>query len=427
MATNSVVMPVDHGEKAPLKKSTLIALGVAVLLVFIAGAAVSSKSKSAPPPPVKQAPIEAAEPRRGTGRDVADELRAALVDEAQKKPLVPDPTKTPPSATGSVPALPNGGPLPRGKPPVSPEDERAQALAERDSRGTVSKMVVKDDSKPSAPTAVDGHGQAGSVEAMMAALRTTPKDPSVLRQEALAEQLKLRQQIQGATGDPSSGPGVVGQRAAVVQSWLGNKMGNTSTLYPVNPTGRYVLTQGKTIPAVLLRAINTDLPCELSARTLVDVYDSRVGNALLIPRGSELVGKCSSDVWPGQERVLSAFQRLILPNGKSFDLPNAQAMDMSGASGFEASVNNHFFKMFASSFLVAVLSDRAERNSNTSRSPWDTNSRGASTAAGEVLVDVSKTILNRNKEIQPTLTVKAGQRFNVNVAADMDFLEPYKD
>ncbi len=41
-----------------------------------------------------------------------------------------------------------------------------------------------------------------------------------------------------------------------------------------------------------------------------------------------------------------------------------------------------------------------------------------------MLVDVSRTILDRNKTIPPTITVDAGTRINVNVAADMDFLEP---
>ncbi|POR10868.1 hypothetical protein BV908_09070 [Diaphorobacter sp. LR2014-1] len=184
------------------------------------------------------------------------------------------------------------------------------------------------------------------------------------------------------------------------------------------------MTQGKTIPSVLLRSMNTDLPCEVSARTLVDVYDSLQGNALLIPRGSELVGKCSADIHVGQTRILFAFQRIILPNGKSFALPNAMGMDKTGSSGIEGDVNNHFFKMFTSSFIVAFLAERAEKN-QPSNNPFGGNG-GAKSAAGEVLVDVSRTILDRNKSIPPTITVDAGTRINVNVAADMDFLEPYK-
>ena len=80
--------------------------------------------------------------------------------------------------------------------------------------------------------------------------------------------------------------------------------------------------------------------------------------------------------------------------------------------------------MFTSSFIVAFLAERAERNQPATGPLGGTG--GARSAAGEVLVDVSRTILDRNKTIPPTITVDAGTRINVNVAADMDFLEPYK-
>jgi type IV secretion system protein VirB10 len=120
--------------------------------------------------------------------------------------------------------------------------------------------------------------------------------------------------------------------------------------------------------------------------------------------------------------MLFAFERLILPDGTSFDLPPAPGSDMRGAAGIEGNVNNHFFKMFISSFFVAVLADKTTMPSGQT----NIGTSGPTTAAGQVLVDVSKSILERNRVIAPTITVPQGQRINVEVVSDMEFPGSYR-
>lgn len=190
--------------------------------------------------------------------------------------------------------------------------------------------------------------------------------------------------------------------------------------YPT--ASRFTLHQGKVIPAVLGRTINSDLPGDITAYVITDVYDSMGNGSLLIPKGAVLVGRYSSELKMGQERVLFAFNRIILPNGNSFDLPAAQGTDAIGASGIKGDVDNHFWKMFSASFFTAWLADRAAQPANV------TVIGGGSTntsPAGQVLVDVSRTILDRNKNIQPTITVEKGTRINIDVKKDMEFASPY--
>jgi type IV secretion system protein VirB10 len=79
--------------------------------------------------------------------------------------------------------------------------------------------------------------------------------------------------------------------------------------------------------------------------------------------------------------------------------------------------------MFASSLFIAFLADKTAQPQNV------TNIGGGDgttkTAAGEVLVDVSKSILDRNKVIPPTITVPQGERINVEVVSDMVFARSY--
>lgn len=197
--------------------------------------------------------------------------------------------------------------------------------------------------------------------------------------------------------------------------------GGSAALKSYATPSRYTLHQGKVIPAVLGRNINTDLPGEVTAYVTSDVYDSLGNGDMLIPKGSVLVGQFNSDVKIGQARVMFAFQRLIMPDGRSFDLPGNRAYDIGGAAGLEGDVNNHFFKMFASSFMVAWVSEKVTQPANVT-----VIGGGNSTSpAGQVLVDVSRTILDRNKNIKPTVTVDKGERINIEVKRDMEFPGPY--
>lgn len=182
---------------------------------------------------------------------------------------------------------------------------------------------------------------------------------------------------------------------------------------------RLVLRQGKIIPAVLGRQINSDLPGRITAYVSSNVYDD--AGRLLIPMGSSLIGKYDSGVKVGQSRVMFAFERLVLPNGYSFNFPAAPGADLGGAAGMGGDVDNHFFKMFGTSLLIALVADHTKQpQSVTAFAP-----AGPLTAAGQVLSDVSKTVLERNRVIAPTITVDQGTRINVEVVADMVFPEQY--
>src|SRR5690606_37819353 len=101
----------------------------------------------------------------------------------------------------------------------------------------------------------------------------------------------------------------------------------TPPLKPYQVEHRYTLSQGKVIPAVLTRELNSDLPGLVTACTTMPVYDSLTGDHMLIPRGSCLIGQYSSAIATGQERILFAFTRLMLPDGTSVDLPGAPGAD----------------------------------------------------------------------------------------------------
>ena len=187
----------------------------------------------------------------------------------------------------------------------------------------------------------------------------------------------------------------------------------------------YTVTQGSVIPAVVVSPINSDLPGQIIARTTQNVYDSIRGRFLLIPSGSLIYGLYNNSVIVGQDRLAVVFNRIVFPDGAGVTLGAMQGADAAGQAGVPGDVDNHFWKMFGSSMLVAGIASIFEPSqSGTTNNYYVSGAGGTTSAAGQVLVDVSRSILGRNARIPPTVTVKQGERFNIVVQQDMG-LSPY--
>ena len=194
------------------------------------------------------------------------------------------------------------------------------------------------------------------------------------------------------------------------------------------PLATTVVNEGHVIRTALLTNVSSDLPGRIIARVTSDVYDSKQRH-VVIPKGSQLIGVYSSGVVVGQERLLMAMNRLILPNGTWVSLSGAGAADMMGMSGVKADVNNHFMKMFGSSLVLGATSLLLPRSDTTISTVPGVGSNGGSGTAGSVfatsLNDVVKTLLERNKQIPPTLSLQAGEEFIFLVAQDIAMV-PYR-
>jgi type IV secretory pathway VirB10-like protein len=193
---------------------------------------------------------------------------------------------------------------------------------------------------------------------------------------------------------------------------------------PSLPEASLVLTQGSVIEAVTLRSINSDMPGVITARTTRDVYDSTTQRNLVLPRGSLAVGEYSSEVRMGQERLLFAFTRLVLPNGQSFDLTAFNGSDATGRAGLTGDVDNHYFKLFGTSLLIGLLADRVVAPRAVPQGT--TGQAGGLSATGQILTDTAKSILEKNREVVPTITIPSGVRLVIEVKRDMIFPSAYR-
>ena len=116
---------------------------------------------------------------------------------------------------------------------------------------------------------------------------------------------------------------------------------------------------------------------------------------------------------------MAAFTRIIRPDGSSINLAGMPGADQIGQAGLQGDVNNHFWKMFSSSFLIAGVSWLFDKNSDNTVVVNNSTTQTPTEMTGEILKDVSKTILDRNTTIQPTITIEKGQKLNVVVNKDI--------
>ena len=181
--------------------------------------------------------------------------------------------------------------------------------------------------------------------------------------------------------------------------------------------GEYEITAGSVIPAVMLSGINSDLPGTIVAQTRQTVYATNDPNTVLIPQGARLIGRYSSDVAYGQERILAAWDEMILPNGSRISMRGMAAADGQGQSGIEDQVNNHFFKTWGSALLVSMLGVAAQQSQPQNQGTLNTPSASAQAAAAAMnsLSEVGSKILQKNLNVSPTLQVRPGMTFNVMV------------
>ena len=246
-------------------------------------------------------------------------------------------------------------------------------------------------------------------------------------EERARQQIALVRQKEGAVASSGGLAGAGGERQKSNDSLVRNLQRGTAEVisYQQSESAQTLLTQNTIVRAVLLSGINSDLPGSIAARVTSDIYDSLTGRHVLIPKGSMLTGAYGSDVTVGQERVFVAMQRLILPDGTWVSLVGDTGADMQGNAGLSAHVNNHFWKMFSTSAIIGFSSFLLPKEDRqVTVTTGDASNQSGGSIMGMAMRDTITTLLERNKNIPPTLTVKPGSPYILMLSKDL-VMRPY--
>jgi type IV secretion system protein VirB10 len=196
----------------------------------------------------------------------------------------------------------------------------------------------------------------------------------------------------------------------------------------IAPISNFVIRSGWDIPAILEQGINSDLPGETRALVRENVYDTASGQHLLIPQGSRLVGHYNSEVAYGQNGLQVVWHRVIFPDGSAIDLSGMNGQDGVGRSGLRYGVDNHYKRLFGFGLLTSMFAAALQLSQNHTGGVLAYPSAGEVTAAavGQQMASIGTETTRRNLNVQPTIKIPAGYRFNVRVNRDLAFEGTYR-
>ncbi len=190
------------------------------------------------------------------------------------------------------------------------------------------------------------------------------------------------------------------------------------------PASPYQLMAGTIIAASLVTGLNSDLPGFVIAQVAENVFDSVSGRYLLLPQGSRLIGKYDNVVAFGQERALVVWQRIILPDGSSMVIDNLPATDASGYAGVADSVDIHTWKLLKGIALATVLGVGSSLAFGSDSGDSDII-RALRESTGQTTNRAGQRLVERQLNVQPTITVRPGWPLRVIVHKDI-VLRPYR-
>ena len=185
------------------------------------------------------------------------------------------------------------------------------------------------------------------------------------------------------------------------------------------PASPNIVQAGSVIPAALITGIRSDLPGQITAQVTANVYDSPTGRILLIPQGARLIGEYDSEIAAGQTRVLLAWDRLIMPDGRSIVLERQPGADAAGYAGLQDRVNQHWGNLFKAAAVSTLLGVETELGADSE----DDLTRALRRGSQDTINQTGQQIVRRQLNVQPTLTIRPGHPLRVVLTRDL-VLEP---
>jgi type IV secretory pathway VirB10-like protein len=465
--------PVERLNRTVLLAAALIVMITLLVVAFVVSPRQPSRAAAPPQPPLAAGapgflnrPPGSLPPAPRPPMTDQDYLRSLFERAAQEAP--PSALQPPPAPVAAPPPPPPASPAAPAAPPPPPRDLRREEFL---------RALHAPLAEPVPPPALPGHGlpplaaagappfprsfqiPEGDTPAALGAGTATPGEeledlplslasgppglaPGLAAATAAGSGAPARSRTAAPTaGQDAAGPATASSlaprarsaaapsaaapSAAAAGSLSGQPPATGLPLAIRPPTSATTLAAGTLIPALLETEVNSDLPGPLLAQVSRDVYDFQQ-RAVLVPRGTRLLGGYQNQVAVGQRRLLVAWTRLTFPDGSACDLPGLPGTDPSGAAGLTARVQNHLLRLFGDALLLSLLAAGADLSQPQNRNLALAPSAGsvASAAIGQELANVGVQLLRRDLSLQPTLRLAAGTPLLVFVNGDLDLARP---
>jgi type IV secretion system protein VirB10 len=184
-----------------------------------------------------------------------------------------------------------------------------------------------------------------------------------------------------------------------------------------------LMVRGTYIRCVLETRIITDIPGFTSCIVTEPVY-SFDGRALLLPKGSKVLGKYQAE--PNGSRVAVIWDRIITPNGINVDM-SSPGVDPLGGAGYPGHVDSHWGSRISAALLISMLSDAFSYEAAEHGPRTASISNGVvvetpfQSRTADTLQDLAGQAVRKAANRPVTVTINQGTIVDVYVTRDVDF------
>jgi type IV secretory pathway VirB10-like protein len=148
---------------------------------------------------------------------------------------------------------------------------------------------------------------------------------------------------------------------------------------------------------------------------------SHSGQHVLIPAGARALCETKPVQTLGETRLAVAFHRLLMPDGRTYDLDQFIGMNQIGDAGLRDRVNHHYLSTFGAAGAVGLISGLAQwlGTAGLTRGDGDRTVIIAGSTA-DATAQASLQVMNRFLNRLPTITIREGHRVKVYLTSDIE-------
>lgn len=222
-----------------------------------------------------------------------------------------------------------------------------------------------------------------------------------------------------STGDSVPAPAPTATAASTPA--LGSARVRPVATGPIRSNGPvHRLLEGTVLDTVLTNRLDGSVAAPVNCLVTNAIY-SHDGQYVLIPAGSRVLGETKPIQSYGETRLAVAFNRLVLPDGRTYRLDQFMGLNEIGDAGLRDQVNQHYKSTFGASAAVGLISGLAQflGSAGLSRGSGDRTviiAGGVSDATAQATTQTMSRFLNK----LPSVTVREGHRVKVYLTNDLD-------
>jgi type IV secretion system protein VirB10 len=206
----------------------------------------------------------------------------------------------------------------------------------------------------------------------------------------------------------NSPPDAPSTSASPASTAAATRPASTGPISSAGPLHR--ILEGTVIEAVLTNRLDGSSAAPVNCLVTTPIY-SHDGRFVLIPAGSRVLGETKPVQSFGETRLAIAFNRLVMPDGRTYRLEQFLGLNEIGEAGLRDQVNQHYRSTFGASAAVGLITGLAQ-----SLTSFGFNRGNGGDATAQATAQTMNRYLNR----LPTVTIREGHRVKVYLTSDLD-------